>query len=325
MELARRLRDIDKEDAIRSYEELKDIACKKTKPFARAGIKALDYFVLGHRLRAKTRHGFSFADAMRDPKRVAYLSEKVRQVRPNPEKIFADADELLRHQYAVFQLYYGSINQFRPTEALRVYCTLKPKVGILDFSAGWGGRCLAAMALGIPYIGIDANRNLEPAYKKIVATYDPAAAVRMTFAPSETVDFSQFKYDLVFTSPPYFMIEEYEGMPRYASDEAFLEKFFKPVVDKAWAGLSRGGHMALNMPHEMYMAVRGVLPPVWRRIVLPVSNRHPTNAASRKKADVGAHRAIREEKERHEYTYVWKKTGVGRTITRKVGRAERMK
>ena len=44
MELARRLRDISKEDAIKSYEELKEIACKKTTSFARAGIKALDYF-----------------------------------------------------------------------------------------------------------------------------------------------------------------------------------------------------------------------------------------------------------------------------------------
>lgn len=309
MELAARLRQITKEEARASYEELKDIACRKTKPFARAGLKALDYFVLGHRLKAKTKHGFSFVDAMRNPARVTYLNEKVRQIRPNPDVIFADADDLLRNQYAVFQLYYGSINQFRPTEALRVYCTLKPRVGILDFSAGWGGRCLAAMALGIPYYGFDANTNLETAYKNIVKTYDPDAAVRMTFMPSEKADFSQLEYDLIFTSPPYFMIEGYEKMPRYESDDAFLEKFFKPVVDKAWAGLKRGGHMALNMPHEMYMAVRKALPPVWKRIVLPVSNRHPTNAAQGRQLGV--------EKERHEFTYVWKKTGAGRTITRR--------
>ncbi len=322
MELAARLRDISKEDAIASYQELKDIACKRTKPFARAGIKALDYFVLGLRLKAKTKHGFSFADAMRDPKRVAYLNEKVRQIRPNPDKIFADRDELLKHQYAVFQLYYGSINQFRPTEALRVYCALKPKVGILDFSAGWGGRCLAAMALGIPYYGFDANTNLASAYKRILQTYDPSARVKMTFMPSERADFRSLKYDLIFTSPPYFMIEGYEKMPRYESDQAFLEKFFKPVVDAAWAGLTVGGHMALNMPHEMYMAVRKALPPVWKRIVLPVSNRHPTNAASRKKTDVGEHRAIREEKERHEFTYVWKKTGRCRSVTRKLPKSK---
>jgi hypothetical protein len=313
MELAKRLRDITKDDAMKSYEELKDIACKKTKPFARAGIKALDYFILGHRLKAKTKHGFSFVDAMRNPKRVAYLNEKVRQIRPNPDKIFADADDLLRHQYAVFQLYYGSINQFRPTEALRVYCTLKPRVGILDFSSGWGGRCLAAMALGIPYYGFDANTNLEPAYKRLIETYDPDAAVRMKFQPSESADFSKLEYDLIFTSPPYFMIEGYEKMPRYESDQAFLDNFFKPVVNNAWAGLKKGGHMALNMPHEMYMSVRRTLPPVWKRIVLPVSNRHPTNAAQGRQLGV--------EKERHEFTYVWKKTGAGRTITRRVGRA----
>jgi hypothetical protein len=313
MELARRLRDISKEDAIESYEELKDIACKKTSAFARAGIKALDYFFLGHRIKAKTKHGFSFVDAMKNPERVAYLNTKVRQIRPNPDAIFRDPDELLKHQYAVFQLYYGSINQFRPTEALRVYCTLKPQVGILDFSSGWGGRCLAAMALGIPYYGFDANTQLESAYKNILKTYDHSAPATLTFKPSETADFSKLKYDLVFTSPPYFMIEQYEKMPRYESDQAFLDVFFKPVVNNAWANLIKGGHMALNMPHEMYMAVRKVLPPVWKRIVLPVSNRHPTNAIRGRTLGV--------EKERHEYTYVWKKEGTGRSFTRKLMRA----
>jgi hypothetical protein len=110
------------------------------------------------------------------------------------------------------------------------------------------------------------------------------------------------------------MIEGYEKMPRYESDAAFLEKFFKPVVDKAWASLMPGGHMALNMPHDMYMAVRKALPPVWKRIVLPVSNRHPTNAAQG--------RALGVEKERHEFTYVWKKVGRGRSITRKIARSK---
>ena len=216
MEVANQLRDITLEEARESYAELKEIACGRTKPFSRAGIKALDYFFLHHRI--------------------------------------------------------------------------------------------AAMALDIPYVGIDANRLMEPTYKKMIKEYDPTAKVQLFFQPSETVDFKKFSYDLIFTSPPYFMLEEYEKMPQYGSKEGFLEKFFRPVVEGAWAGLAPGGHMALNMPHDMYMAVRGLLPKIHSRIVLPVSNRHPTNA--------GAGRAIGVEKERHEYTYVWKKGG-GRGGTRR--------
>jgi hypothetical protein len=311
MELARKMRDISLEEAKESYQELVEIACDKTKPLSRSGIKALDYFFLGHRLRAKTKHHISFADGIKDRKLRAYLHEKIRKIKPNPDEIFADPVKLLRQEYSVFQLYYGTINQFRPTEAMKIYCKLGAKVGILDFSAGWGGRCIAAMALGIPYFGIDANKNLEPAYSAMIKAYNPSADVKLVFQPSETVDFSNFKYDLVFTSPPYFMLEEYERMPQYGSKQGFMDKFFKPVVLKAWGGLPNGGHLALNMPHEMYMEVRGILPPIHSRILLPISNRHPTNAR------VG--RQLGTEKERHEYTYVWKKGAEARK-TRKVAK-----
>ena len=308
MEVANQLRDITLEEARNSYAELKEIACGRAKPFSRAGIKALDYFFLHHRLRAKTKRHISFIEVLKDKKIMAYIHEKIRKIRADPDAIFADKRRLLQNEYSVFQLYYGSINQFRPTQAMKVYCKFKPKKGILDFSAGWGGRCIGAMALGIPYVGVDANRLMEPTYKKMIKEYDPNAKVQLFFQPSETVDFKRFSYDLVFTSPPYFMLEEYEKMPQYGSKEGFLNKFFKPVVDGAWAALAPGGYMALNMPHDMYMAVRGLLPKIHSRMILPVSNRHPTNA--------GVGRTIGAEKERHEYTYIWKKAG-GRSTTRK--------
>jgi hypothetical protein len=302
MDLARRMRDISLEEAQESFEELVAVGCEgKVPALSRIGLKTLDYFFLGHRLKAKTKRHISFAEAMKDRKVVTYLNEKIRQIKADPDKIFSNRDELLRQQYSVFQLYYGTINQFRPTEAVRVYCTLKPKVGILDISAGWGGRCLGAMALGIPYIGIDANRNLEGAYKSMKASVAPDADVTMVFQPSETVDFGKYNYDLVFTSPPYFMLEEYEGMPSYKGDEGFMEEFFRPVIEKAWQHLRVGGHLALNMPDAMYKGIRHCLPPLDRKIKLPISNRHPTNAA------IG--RSIGTEGARHEYTYVWTKGG----------------
>lgn len=308
MELARRLRDISLEDAKEAYEELKEQPCKKP-GLNRIGTKTLDYFFLGHRLKAKTRSHMSFVDAMKDPVIVKRLSELVEQYKKKSLSSFSDPDELLKQQYSVFQLYYGTINQFRPTVARWIYCTLKPVRGILDFSAGWGGRCLAAMSMNIPYIGIDANAKLEPAYQQMIRTINPDANVKLLFQPSETVDFSKFTYDLVMTSPPYFMIEEYEKMPAYKSKEGFLQKFFIPVVEQSWKYLLPGGHMALNMPHEMYMAVRHILPLLHKRMLLPLHNRHPTNAVMKQ--------TIGSEKERHEIIYVWKKGKTGRITQKK--------
>jgi len=300
MDLARRLRDVSLEDAIQGYEKLKGEPCKNP-GLNRTAIQTLDYFFLPYRLKAKTKKHISFAEAMRKPEIVKHLSELVERYKKRSISSFNDPNDLLKQQYSVFQLYYGTINQFRPSVARWIYCTLKPTKGILDFSAGWGGRCLAAMSMGIPYIGIDANTHLEGAYKRMIKTVDPDADVTLVFKPSEQVDFSKYTYDLVMTSPPYFMIEEYEKMPAYQSKQGFLDKFFIPVIKNAWAHLASGGHMALNMPHEMYMAAREHLPPVTKRMMLPLANRHPTNA--------GAKRAIGTEKERHELIYIWKKTG----------------
>jgi hypothetical protein len=58
------------------------------------------------------------------------------------------------------------------------------------------------MAYGIPYLGIDANKNMEKSYNDMIQLVKPENDVKMIFKPSETVDFSKFSYDLVFTSPP---------------------------------------------------------------------------------------------------------------------------
>ena len=183
-----------------------------------------------------------------------------------------------------------------------LYCKLKPKLGIMDFSAGWGGRCLAAMSLGIPYIGVDSNTKLKSAYKSLVKTYDPKANVKMYFQPSETFDFSKHDYDLVFTSPPYFKLEEYEIMPDYVSKQNFLDRFFRPVVLAAWSGLKSRGHMALNMPETMYEAVKDILPKLKTKYALPLANRHPGAAVKRQTLDDRS-------KGHHEWIYVWQKTG----------------
>ena len=236
---------------------------------------------------------------MQNKTRIKKLNTLIPKYKKKETKNY-NAAGLLKARYQVFQLYYGTINQFRPMIAKWIYTLFQPKVAILDFSAGWGGRLLAAVSMGIPYIGIDANKKLEPAYKSLIKTVEPAADVTLMFQPSETVDFSKFKYDLIFTSPPYFMIEEYEKMPAYEGKQNFLNTFFVPVIESVWKHLLKGGHMALNMPEEMYDAIKGFLPKRKHRLVLPLQNRHPTNA--KLKTVIGE-----KDKERHEYIYVWHK------------------
>lgn len=306
MDVSKEMRDITKEDALKSYEQLVAMPCPTQPSLKRAGLNTLDYFFLKHRLRAKTKRHVSFMNALGNPDTLRYINTKIEKIKHrDPTRL--TSRNLLRERYGVFQLYYGTINQFRPTEAKRVYCTLKPTVGILDFSAGWGGRCLAAMACGIPYTGIDANTNLRSSYMEMIRMCKPIAPTRMIFRPSETVDFSGIAYDLVFTSPPYFTLEEYERMPEYGSKEGFLAKFFRPVVLAAWRHLRVGGHMALNMPKEMYDAVKDLLPPLWKRMRLPIADRHATAAI------LGTSLSSKGKGPRSEGIYVWRKRSGAQT------------
>ena len=298
MDISKRLRDITKKEAEDSYKELKETP-SRSPDFSRVGLKALDYFFFNHRIKAKTKRHISFYDAIRNRELTQHLNTLIVRYKKKSLDEYDDVG-LLKAQYQVFQLYYGTINQFRPMIAKYVYSILKPQVGILDFSSGWGGRLLAAIRLGIPYVGIDANKKLEKSYERMIDTYEPDAKVKMIFKPSEQVDFSKFNYDLIFTSPPYFMIEEYETMPAYKSKQDFLDTFFIPVTMSAWNNLIPGGNMALNMPEEMYDAVKALLPKIKRTIILPLSNRHPTNSSSGTKLG-------KENKERHELIYVWHK------------------
>ncbi len=305
MDIAQRVRPITKEKALESYQELIDFDCTKPMGLTREGTKALDYFFFKHRLAAKTKRHISFLNILKDKKEYKYLKNKTRKIKKYDQLVKKKTpDEQLRNQYGVFQLYYGTINQFRPTVAKTLYCLLKPKKAILDISSGWGGRCIAAMSLGIPYIGFDANTKLKSSYAKMVKTLDPKADVRMTFKPSETIDFSKYDYDLVFTSPPYFMLEEYEGMPIYDQKQGFLDVFFVPVLKNVWAGLTKGGHLALNMPDEMYDAVKKCLPPVTKKLKMPLMDRHAEEAVLGADLKKG-------ETERFEYIYIWKKAGAG--------------
>jgi tRNA1(Val) A37 N6-methylase TrmN6 len=299
MDLAKQLRDITKEDALKSYDRLVSIPCSAPLSFSRAGLQTLDYFFLGHRLATRIK-GHSFAENMRNPEMVEFLTDLVRRYKSKLSINYDDPMDLLPHQYSVFQLYYGTVNQFRPAVAKWLYCKLKPKHGILDFSAGWGGRALAAMSLNIPYTGIDTNKSLERAYNGMFDMIKPTSPTKIIISPAETVDYSQFEYDLVFTSPPYFMIERYSSMPEYVSNDDFLNRFFRPVVKEVWKYLKPGGHLALNMPHAMYMACRDLLPPVSKRIRMPKHDRHPQNAVLRKTIGETKHVS-------HELIYVWHK------------------
>jgi len=248
-----------------------------------AGMKPLAKLFKEHVMRCKTKTGLSFAEVVSDPeKRLKY--------------------ELLGQKYGnsiyhAFQLWNGCVNMFRPAVAKWLYKRYNAQVGVLDFSAGWGGRMLGALALGVPYIGVETNRNLIDPYYRLMVDYNPFnAPVRMIWRKAEDTDFSTMQYDVVMTSPPYYTLEKYAHMPEYTSKEEFYNTFLIPVITKAWLYLKPNGHMILNMPVELYEAIRTHLPPLLEVLEYHKASRHSGIKNDSKKA------------QSFEHIYVWRKS-----------------
>lgn len=159
--------------------------------------------------------------------------------------------------YGIFNMYHGSISIFKPVLAMEIYHKFKPHT-VLDMTMGWGGRLVGACALDIPeYIGIDMNKNLEAPYKEMTTKLKELGTrtqIKLMFTNALTVDYSKLKYDMVFTSPPYYNIEIYKGTEKKSKDE-WDEEFYKPLFEKTYKYLQNNGYYILNVPEEVYNRV----------------------------------------------------------------------
>ena len=60
-------------------------------------------------------------------------------------------------------------NNFQVIITMNIYKYFKAK-RILDSSAGWGDRLVAAITSGIEYVGVDPAKCQKPLYHKIIKT-----------------------------------------------------------------------------------------------------------------------------------------------------------
>lgn len=156
-----------------------------------------------------------------------------------------------------------AVSNFRPGTAKTIYDHFNPK-RVLDFSMGWGGRMLAAMAGGYAYVGIDpsiyAFRGNQAIRAKVRALApDQRSTVQLIRGCAEDVLGQQMfgQFDLIFTSPPYLDVERYDGTDRYQSYQRYpnadqwYEGFLRKCIDGCRRDLVPGGHLAINVNHDM--------------------------------------------------------------------------
>lgn len=144
-------------------------------------------------------------------------------------------------------------SQFRPTAALALYSMFKAK-RIYDPCGGWGDRLIAAMAANLEYHCRDTNPLALAGYAAMEHMYDHEKEVSFEYEGAE-VNSPEGSFDFIFTSPPYWKAEKYQGDKSshvlFKKFDDWLSGFMMPMLKNAWQVLEVGGHMAINVS-DMY-------------------------------------------------------------------------
>jgi tRNA1(Val) A37 N6-methylase TrmN6 len=129
---------------------------------------------------------------------------------------------------------------------------------VLNFCAGWGGSTVAAAALNLEaYYGVEINTDLSQPYDKMISYLKTKSNTLfdIQFCDALNVDYTQLKYDTVFSSPPYYFIEKYSNNIKYKSKTEMNEKFYNPLFTKTFDGLQPHGNFIINVCCEVYVNV----------------------------------------------------------------------
>ena len=226
----------------------------------RVGNDVVDFFTFEERLNTRSKYDIHFYDFL---ERIEEFKEKkfIRNMLVYYENV--KNKNKTKNKYVVmkevFNICIGAINIFRPLVAMEVYAKYKP-TSVLDICAGWGGRCIGAAAMGVPrYTGLEINVSLREGYFKmlqyLMQREEVSTTMHMMFGDALHVNCDALpKYDMVFTSPPYYFLEKYSHNSGYKNKKDKNERFYLPLFRKFYDGLALGGHFIVNVNKDIYGA-----------------------------------------------------------------------
>ena len=245
------IKNISREDAHEAYHKMVEFDLADMTADSKPGNDFVDYFTFPARLNTRAkRMGFSFYEFINDEE---YLKRQ-----SVVKLIDYYKDNSLKTLYKIYKYQFGTVGLFRPIRAREVLYIFKDEITtVLDPTAGWGCRMTGAASLDISnYIGIDINPDLrEPLTEmaKELGHLGSQTNIKLLFQDAATVDYTQLKYDCVFTSPPYFNTELYVGTRKRTTREWLA--WYQSLFSKIFENLAPGGLMILNVPQDIYDSI----------------------------------------------------------------------
>jgi 16S rRNA G966 N2-methylase RsmD len=212
---------------------------KNTNTFV--GNNLLYHFQMEELCKTHRKNKLSLTDIFQDETEIKKLQDQVKK----RERTGTYENKM----FECWRINNGSITFFKMCNATYLYKKYHA-TKVLDFTAGWGGRMLGAINLGIEYIGIDTNINLKRGYDQMIELFGCEEKCKMLWQSALEVDYSTLDYDFVFTSPPYEDIEIYSNMG-YEGVEWFYQEFLIKLIDEA-RKYNKGAYTCINISPQMY-------------------------------------------------------------------------
>lgn len=215
----------------------------------------LDFQLLSDMFQERNRMKCKFFSAVSSPH--VYLKKNIKLLATN---VIKQNKKITPHNLRE-ELYHAvkECSSFKPSHLVYIIRLFNVK-SILDPSSGWGDRLIAAMAENVRYVGVDPNSELHPVYQEMIDFFAKSNTKKFTMIEDTIQDakLPNERFDLVFTSPPYFKIEQYNNRGRVIDydENVWFENFMKPMISKTCSKLNNGGHLVLvinQLPHEKYI------------------------------------------------------------------------
>ena len=247
-------KDRTDEELCRDYKNLVDFKADAN-PRKFCGNNTLYYYQFQNLLncRRDSKNYLTLKEVMDNPVEKEKLwKETIHRNRRDKDPLCSPTDV-----YECHRINRGSIVFFKSSTAKFIYKKYNA-TSVLDPTAGWGGRLLGAMSMGIKYTGIDTNINLKSGYDRMIEDTLKRDLLlnkkdyNMIWESCLDVDYSKLDYDCILTSPPYVNLELYEGMIPFENKDEFYLKFLIPLMFKIYKYLKQGGYMCINISPTMY-------------------------------------------------------------------------
>jgi hypothetical protein len=257
-EIAHAIKPITLDEVNKEFNELVKIGknAHSVGPRSRLGNNLVDYFTFVQRLDTKGKYDANFYDFLQNIdefKKKKFIQNMLTYYKDVKNKTGTKNDYVVYKE--VYNICISAINIMRPLNCMEIYTKYNAK-RVLNFCAGWGGSTMAAAALHLPaFYGVEINNDLKSSYDNMVSylkTSNCKTQIVVEFADAATFDYSNWTYDTVFSSPPYYFIEKYANNLLYESKTDMDDRFYKPVFTKTYNGLQKGGHYIINVCKEVY-------------------------------------------------------------------------